>query len=89
VLLWNRRDKPVSAPGNCLDETRGTHRIVQNLTQAADGRIQSYVEVDDRAIVPKLAAQFLAGNDISRPLDQCDENLDGLLTQAQRNSMLR
>ena len=58
------------------------------VAQAADGGIQAHVEIDDRAIVPKAAAQVLARHEFTRPLHQGDQNFHRLLSQPDRDSVL-
>jgi hypothetical protein len=57
------------------------------LAQAADGGIQAHVEIDDRAIIPKPAPQVIARNQFTGSIEQCNQNLHRLLSQANRVSV--
>jgi hypothetical protein len=67
---FDRRDEPIPAARQCLDEARIRRRVVQRVSQAADRVVQAVIEFDERIRRPQRPLQLLAGDDAHRVFDE-------------------
>jgi hypothetical protein len=58
------------------------------LAQAGDGGIEVVVEINKNVISPEALPQFFPGDHLPRILDQQQQNLEGLLTEADFDTAL-
>src|SRR5581483_6386413 len=78
--------KAVATAGEGLDKTRTRRGVAQGLPQFVDDGVEAVVEVNKSIGRPQPLADFFAGDQISRALQQHEQNLEGLLLQAQAHS---
>jgi hypothetical protein len=76
------RDEAVAPTWHRLDEAGIVCRIVQNLAQPADDRMEPVLEIDVRVARPDPAAKLLAGQQLARAFEQGDEDAQRLLMQS-------
>src|ERR1700742_698001 len=75
----HRRNKPVSDPWNCLNESRRLGRISERIPQLLHRLIQPMIEVDKSVWRPQPLAQFFSRPRLARSLKQQGEHLNRLL----------
>src|ERR1700677_129316 len=78
TLLY-RRNKPVSDPWNCLNESRRLSGISQRIPQLLHRLIQPMIEVDKSIRRPKPLTQFVSRYHLARPLKQQGGHLNRLM----------
>ena len=74
-------NEAIPSPSECLDEDGCFRRFAQRIAQPLDRGIQAMVEVDEGVRRPKLAAQFLSGNQFSRSFQQRRQYLQRLILE--------
>ena len=90
---WNyadtvhRRNEPVAAPGQRLDEPGIARRIAQRFTNPVYGGVDSVFIVDEGVVRPQGAANLLARHQLSRALQQKHQDLEGLGSQPDAQSL--
>jgi hypothetical protein len=72
-----RCDESVSAARQSLDETRRPCAVVESAPKLLESGVEPSLEVYVRPIGPETSLRFLPRNDLSRPLDQQLEQLEG------------
>ena len=81
------RDESVAAPGQGLDETRRIGGIAQRRSDLRDAKVEAAFEVDERAVVPDLLPQIVAGDDLARMSEEDGQNARRLRLQANRHAL--
>ena len=87
VDALHRHQKPVPAPRQRFNITRGLPGIVQRLSQPLDGRIDTVLELDDGPVGPESVMQFLPRNHFAGVLQQHRQDLDGLIGKPDLDSV--
>ena len=77
-----RRDEPIAAARQRLDEPRVVRIVAERGAQALHRRVQAVLEVDEGAVRPQPLAQLLARDDVAGALEHQPEDLERLLLQA-------
>src|SRR5215471_18833899 len=77
----HRRNKPVAASWESLDEARVLSRLVQRFAQLPDGAVQPCIEIDERVGTPQPFAKFLTRHDVAGTIEQQTEDLEGLISE--------
>jgi hypothetical protein len=70
--------EPVTALGDCLDESRLRGGVAQRFPQPGDGAVQAVVEVYKCIRWPKFYTQLFARNHFTGSLDQQKQNTERL-----------
>src|SRR6266849_888652 len=81
-------DVAVTATGQRLDESRRISGIVQRLTQAVDGVVQTVIEINERVVRPEHLAEFIARDHVSGMFQQHRQNLKRLILQPDSSAVL-
>src|SRR5207237_3779396 len=76
-----RRDEPVAAARQCLDEPRIVRIVTKGRAQPLRGGVQAVFEVDKRAVRPEAAGKFFAGHHIAWMLQHQAKDFEGLLLE--------
>ena len=74
----HRSNEAITAAGERLNKDRSVCRFAQRIAQPLDRGIQAMIEVNEGVRRPELAAQFLAGNQLSRSFKQRRQDLQRL-----------
>jgi hypothetical protein len=74
----HRRDKPVAAARQRLDESRILSRVAERFAQLPDCVVQSDIEIDERLGRPEMLPELLARDDFTWTGQQEPQNLKGL-----------
>jgi hypothetical protein len=61
----HRRNKPIAAARQGLDESRGLSRVPERFAQPLHGRVHAVLEIDERVVLPEPLPQFLAGDQLA------------------------
>jgi hypothetical protein len=81
-------NKSISSSRQSLHKPWILGRVPQYFADFVDGRIEAVVEVNEGPVRPKLRPQLLSGNDLTRALQQHDQNLKRLSSQSDLSSVL-
>jgi hypothetical protein len=84
----DRRDEPVAAPVQRLDESRTLGAVADHRAQALDGRGEAVLEVDERAVGPQPLTQLLPREELARLPQQHRQHFVGLILQANPHAVL-
>ena len=84
----DRRDEPVPAPVQRLDEPRIVGIVAERGAQPLDGRVQAVLEVDERACRPEALPELLSRHHFARPLEHHRENLERLILKPDADAAL-
>ena len=79
--MLNRPDESISAARKGLDETGGLRRIAQRFPDLVNGPVQAVIEIAGRIRRPDPLPQLFAGDDRSRPLQERNQEFEGLALQ--------
>src|SRR4029077_16037112 len=85
-LAGDRRDEAVTPTRNGFNKGRIVGRIAESVTKLLDGSVETLIELDVGSIRPQAAAQVFAADHFARMLQQCGENLKGLVLEADRKA---
>ena len=81
-------EKPVSPSSDGLDEAGALRGIAQRVPELADRLVEAVIEVDGRPR-PQQAVQLLPRDQLPRPLEQDDQEPEGLLLQPKAPALLQ
>ena len=88
LIPLHRRNQPIAAARQGLDESRGLGRVSKRFAQPLHRRVHSVLEVDECVVLPEPLTQFLAGDQLTGALHQALEHLEGLLLKAHTHAGL-
>jgi hypothetical protein len=80
-MTVDRSNETVPSSSDCLNEDWRFRRFAQRIAQPLDGGIEAMIEVDEGVRRPEFAAQFLSGNQFSRPFKQRRQHLQRLFLE--------
>jgi hypothetical protein len=69
-------DETVPASWHRFDEPRLIGGVTERVSQPIHDRVQTVLEIDERAVRPEPLTQLLTRDDVPRPLQQQREDLD-------------
>jgi hypothetical protein len=72
----------------CLDEPRVVRFVSKRRPKPLHGGVQAVLEIDKRSVRPEPLPQLFAGDDVPRPFEHHDENLERLILQPDANASL-
>ena len=75
------KDESIADARHGFDEARRLGGITERFPEAGNRVVQPMVEVEVGGRGPQPLAQFLAGDDLARALEERDQYLEGLLLQ--------
>ena len=87
-MLGDRCDEPVPVLQERLDEARFLRLVAEGFAQPRNGRIQVVLEVDEDVARPEPVLQLLSRDDLTGPLEEQRQDLEGLLAQADAHPSL-
>jgi hypothetical protein len=81
-------DEAISPSRECLDEPRRVRRVAERVAQAVDDGVQAMVEIPGRAGRREPLSEFVARDEVARPLQQQRQDLEGLFLKIDPDARL-
>ena len=80
----DRRDEPIASPRKCLDESRRSGRVPEDLPQPLDGRVQAVLEVHKGVVGPEFVSKRLPCDERAVLTDENRQQAERLIRQEHR-----
>ena len=84
---FNGSHEAIAAAGQGLNESGIAGRVSEGLADAIDGGVHAVLVVDEGAVGPQLAGDFLARQQLAGPLQEQQEHLEGLRVQLDADAL--
>ena len=85
--FFDGRDEAVAAAGEGFDETGIAGSVTERFAEPIDRGVDAVFVVDEGSFGPEFAADFLAGEDFARPVQEHAEDPEGLRVEFDAESL--
>ncbi len=85
--LFDGGEEAVAAAGEGLDEAGVGCGVSEGLADAVDGGVETVLVVDEGSVGPEGAADFLAGEEVAGPVEEQEQDLEGLSVELDADSL--
>jgi hypothetical protein len=87
-LTHERCNEAIAAARQSFHELWRCRVVAKRVTQSADGRVHSVLEINERVVAPQALSQFVARNQVTRSLEKRFEDLERLTLEGHARPVL-